>query len=401
MNSALLALLLALAPAPANAQEVPPVPAPPMGWMSWNLLGDQVNQTALLEMADALVSSGMAAAGYDHLFIDDGWQGGRDHRNNLIADPVRFPSGIQALAEQLHQRGLKLGIYSDAAQLTCAGYTASLGFEEQDARTFAAWGIDYLKYDYCHAPADPATALARYGKMADALRASGRAIVLGVCEWGVRAPWTWAREAGGQVWRTTYDIRDKWKDLSEDGNAEGILDILDINAGLHAYAGPGGWNDPDMLVAGLHGRQGPSGDMGGTGCTDTEYQSQFSLWAMMAAPLYASNDLRHMDAATARTLLNTEVIALDQDPLGRQAERLVHDAVWDIFVKPLANGDHAVAVLNRSDVPQDRHLRFSTLGLNGRYRIRDLWLHKAVGRGRFWQGTIQPHETKVFRLSAE
>lgn len=198
----------------AKAQEVNRsklAPLPPMGWMTWNLYGERIDEKLIRSIADAMDSTGMIAAGYKYLIIDDGWQGGRDKKNNIIADPVKFPSGIKALADYVHAKGLKLGIYSDAASLTCAGYTASLHFEEQDARTFASWGIDYLKYDYCNAPADSNTAKARYTKMAQALSASGRDIVFGICEWGGRQPWFWAANAGGSVWRTTGDVRDKWK----------------------------------------------------------------------------------------------------------------------------------------------------------------------------------------------
>ncbi len=369
-----------------------------MGWMSWNLMGENINEKALQEMADALVQSSMVAAGYDHIFIDDGWQGGRDNRNNIIADPVKFPSGIKALADYMHQRGIKLGIYSDAAQLTCAGYTASLGFEAQDAKTFAGWGIDYLKYDYCHAPDDVNIARERYKRIADALRNSGRDITLGVCEWGGRKPWLWAAQAGGQLWRTTDDVRDKWQRLSTETWGAGILNILDINAELDQYAGPGHWNDPDMLIVGLYGAKGPSGDGGGTGCSDTEYQSQFSLWAMMAAPLYATNDLRSMNEATKRILTNKEIITLDQDPLGKQAKRIVNDAVWNIFIKPLADGGIALAILNRNDLPQSIKLNFAELGLDGKYEVRDLWLHEDLGKMKKWKGQIASHETKVFRL---
>ena len=376
-----------------------------MGWMTWNYFADKIHEKEIREMANALVSSGMAAAGYKYIFIDDGWQGGRDNRNNLVADPRKFPSGIKALADYVHARGLKRGIYSDAAQLTCAGYTASLNFEEQDAKTFAAWGIDYLKYDYCGAPADSATAVARYKRMGDALRKSGRDIAFGVCEWGDRKPWHWAAAAGGQLWRTTADVRDKWtsgKVVRVAGELHsvgaGILDILDINAALYTYAGPGRWNDPDMLIVGLYGKRGPSGDLGGVGCTDTEYQSQMSLWSIMAAPLIATNDVRQMNEATRRILLNPEVIAVNQDPLGRQGERKVHTSTWDIFVKPLEGGDIAVAVLNRSDGVQPLVLSFKDLGLEGKHEVRDLWERKVVARGKEWKGTLQSHETKLFRL---
>ncbi|MGY0036723.1 glycoside hydrolase family 27 protein [Pedobacter sp. NJ-S-72] len=210
-----------------------------MGWITWNYFEDHIHENEIKEMADAMVSSGMVKAGYNYLLIDDGWQGGRDSRNNIIPDPKKFPSGIKALAAYVHARGIKLGIYSDAAPLTCAGYTGSLNFENQDAKTFASWDIDYLKYDYCGAPADAATAMIRYKAMGDALKNSGREIVFGICEWGDRNPATWAKAAGGNLWRTTADIRDKWKsvkswekqtDLHHIG--AGILDIVDVNASL-------------------------------------------------------------------------------------------------------------------------------------------------------------------------
>ena len=388
----------------AQAQSL--APTPPMGWMTWNYFADRINERDIRDMADAMVSTGMRDAGYTYIFIDDGWQGGRDNRNNIIPDPQKFPSGIKALADYVHSKGLKLGIYSDAAQLTCAGYTASLGFEEQDAKTFAAWEVDYLKYDYCGAPADSATAKIRYKKMADALHRSGREIVFGICEWGDRQPWHWARAAGGQLWRTTADVRDKWKSLQPAKNAHdlhrvgaGILDIMDLNAGLNEYTGPGGWNDLDMLVVGLYGKKGPSGDLGGIGCTDTEYQSQMSLWSMLCSPLAATNDVRQMNEATKRILLNKEVIAINQDPLGKQAERKRNDSTWNVFVKSLANGDIAVAILNRSETAQTVDLSFKSLGLDGKFIVRDLWQHKILGKKKAWKGGVQSHETKLFRLT--
>jgi alpha-galactosidase len=337
------------------------------------------------------------AAGYRYLMIDDGWQSGRDNKNNIIADPIKFPSGIKALADYVHAKGIKLGIYSDAAPLTCAGYTASLYFEEQDARTFASWGIDYLKYDYCNAPPDSATAKERYQQMADALSKSGRDIVFGVCEWGGRKPWHWAGNAGGNLWRTTGDIRDKWKAKPGEGG-EGIMDIVAVNGSLSAFAKPGHWNDPDMLVVGLYGAKGPSADLGGIGCTDTEYQSQMSLWSMMCAPLVATNDLASMNATTKNILLNKEVIAINQDELGKQAERIFSTADWDFFLKPLQNGDYAIAILNKSASAMEAKFDATVLKLPGNYTIRDVWQHTTVGARNNWKGKIASHETKLFRL---
>ncbi|MCG2615421.1 glycoside hydrolase family 27 protein [Terrimonas sp. NA20] len=371
--------------------------SPPMGWMTWNLYGENINEALIKRMADAMDSTGMKEAGYNYLIIDDGWQGGRDNKNNIIADPVKFPSGIKALADYVHAKGLRLGIYSDAALLTCAGYTASLNFEEQDAKVFAAWGIDYLKYDYCNAPEDSATAKSRYQRMANALSASGRDIVFGICEWGGRHPWKWAAAVGGNLWRTTGDIRDKWKALPGQ-SGEGIMDIVKVNGSLDKYAAPGKWNDPDMLVIGLYGAKGPSADLGGTGCTDTEYKSQMSLWCVMAAPLIATNDLTRMNTPTREILLNKEAIAINQDRLGVQAGRIENTDTWEVFLKPLKNGDLAVAILNKSGKEQQRELEFRQLGIEGEYSVRDIWTHKTAAKKNKWKGTVLPHETKLLRL---
>lgn len=378
---------------------------PPMGWMTWNYFAENINEQAVKEMADAMVNNGMKEAGYEYIFIDDGWQGGRDNKNNIIPDPLKFPSGIKTLADYVHSKGLKLGIYSDAAPLTCAGYTASLGFEEQDAKTFASWGIDYLKYDYCNAPEDVVTAQTRYKTMADALRKSGRDIVFGICEWGNRKPWLWGANVGGQLWRTTADIRDKWSSDKPYKNQNelhrlgaGILDVIDVNADLHTYSGPGYWNDMDMLNAGLYGKKGPSGDLGGVGCTDVEYQTQMSMWCMMNSVLATSCDLRNLNVATKNILLNKDIIAINQDALGKQAERKIKNEVWNVFVRPLANGDFAVAILNRSNNNANYKLNFVDLGLADHYELYDLWQHKTVGKGKSWKGNVLSHETKVFRL---
>lgn len=380
-------------------------PTPPMGWMTWNFYGVNINEQVIKEMADAMVASGMKDAGYQYIFIDDGWQGGRDNKNNILPDPKKFPDGIKALADYVHSKGLKLGIYSDAAQLTCAGYTASLDFEKQDAKTFASWGIDYLKYDYCNAPSDAITAQIRYKKMADALRESGRDIDFGVCEWGGRKPWLWAANIGGQLWRTTDDVRDKWsrKTISKDNKivttpGAGILDILDQNANLYPYSGPGHWNDMDMLVVGLYGHKGPSADLGGVGCTDVEYQTQMSMWCMLNSVLAVTCDLTNMNASTKNILLNKDIIAINQDTLGRQAQRIIHNDNQDVFLRPLANGDYAVAILNRTMKAQKYVLDLLNIGLGGKYDFYDVWKHQTVARGKSWTGEIAGHETKVFRL---
>lgn len=373
-------------------------PTPPMGWMTWNLFQGDISDKLIRETADAMVKGGYVDAGYKYIFIDDLWQGGRDVHNNIIPDPKKFPNGIKALADYVHSKGMKLGIYSDAAQLTCGGWTASLGFEEQDARTFASWGIDYLKYDYCNAPIDSATARLRYRTMADALSKSGRDIALGICEWGQRQCEEWCEEVGGQLWRTTYDVRDMWKDVTNEGGM-GILDIVNITSPLSSYACKGQWPDMDMLVVGLHGVSGPSSALGGKGCTQAEYQTQMSLWCMFSSPLAMTNDMRKVSEEDRRILLNREVIAINQDPLGKVAERKVNTDTHQIFVRPLADGSYAVALLNVSDAPLTLTADFAKLGLSGKYTVRDLWQHRDIAKNaKSWKGKVQAHETKVFRL---
>lgn len=370
-------------------------PTPPMGWMTWNLFQGNISEQLIRETADAMVKEGFADAGYKYIFIDDEWQGGRDSKNNIIANPVKFPNGIKAVADYVHSKGLKLGIYSDAAQLTCAGYTASLGFEEQDARTFASWGIDYLKYDYCNAPEDSATARQRYRTMAEALQKSGRDIVLGICEWGSRNCEEWCEEVGGQLWRTTYDVRDMWKDIVKQGG-RGILDIINETAPLHKYVRHGQWPDMDMLVVGLNGKGGPSSDLGGVGCSSDEYQTQMSIWCMMSSPLAMTNDLRNLTPDDRRILLNREIIAINQDPLGIAAERKVNTDTHQIFVRPLSNGRHAIAIINTADTAQKLSADLNRLGIDGRHNLRDVWHHKTVAKkASRWSGKVAPHATVV------
>lgn len=408
LKTTLLIFSFVLTPTLLSQNQSQLAPTPPMGFMTWNYFGLDIHENDIKTLADAMVETGLRDLGYNYIFIDDGWQGGRDNKNNIIADPAKFPSGMKSLVDYVHTKGMKIGIYSDAAPLTCGGYTASLNFEEQDAKTFAAWGFDYLKYDYCGAPADWQTAISRYERMAKALQNSGRDIAFGICEWGDRSPWLWARKAGGHLWRTTADVRDKWKSHAPAGSAPhelhgygaGILDILEINAGLDKYAGPNGWNDPDMLVVGLYGKKGaPSTDLGGTGCTDTEYQSQMSLWCLMAAPLMITCDVRNMNEATKRILTNKDIIAIDQDPLGIQAERKLKTDLLQIFVKPLSNGDVALGILNTSDQEQTIEVNPETLGIFNKRKAKDLWSGQTMKTGKRIKVKMAAHETKVFRLS--
>jgi alpha-galactosidase len=328
---------------------------PPMGWNSWNKYHCAINEATIRKQADAMVSSGMKAVGYSYVVVDDCWHGQRDTAGNIRSDPVRFPSGIKALADYVHAQGLKFGIYSDAGDKTCQDRPGSRGHEYQDALRYAVWGVDYLKYDWCNS--ESLDVRAAYATMSDALRATGRPILYSICEWGTHQPWGWAASLGGNLWRTTGDIHDAWFD---------VVDILDRQVGLGGFAGPGHWNDPDML------------EVGNGGMTDDEYRAHFSLWAMLAAPLIAGNDLSTMSTVTAAILTNREVIAVDQDALGIEARRAVKSADTEIWVRPLVGGSQAVALLNRSAEPRTIRLDWSALGLPAYLTVdvRDLWSGK-------------------------
>jgi alpha-galactosidase len=378
---------------------------PPMGWNSWNLFEGDVSEDLLKEIADAMVETGMKEAGYEYIIIDDIWQGGRDNRNNIIPDPEKFPNGIKALADYVHSKGLKLGIYSTAAKLTCAGFTGSYGFEEQDAKTFAEWGIDYLKYDYCNAPGDMLTAIERYKKMGDALKSTDRPIVYAICEWGPRKPWLWGNEAGGHLWRTTWDSRDVWETKTYDSGLAGIMNILDKQVGLEAYAGPGGWNDPDLLMVGLYGNGKSSSWDGSKGCNDVEYKSHFSLWCMLAAPLIVNLDIRNMNEATKEILLNKEMIAINQDPLGKQGFKFADEGDFEIWVKELSNEEIAVCFLNRSEEQIKKKVNIDSIierfGYQSKsYKAIDVWNPENIKKGKFpKKASIEWHGIVVFKLT--
>jgi alpha-galactosidase len=372
-------------------------PTPPMGWNSWNQFTSEVNEEVMRATADAMVETGMRDAGYQYVVMDDYWSDefGRDRDGNLDADPHKFPSGMEALADYVHSKGLKLGTYSDAAHKTCAGWPGSYGYEEQDAAQFAQWGIDFLKYDYCHAPEDQATAIDRYTRMGDALRKCGRPILYSVCEWGRRDPWLWARKAGGHMWRTTDDLVDKWVKGNDPGL--GILESLDRNADLRSYSGKGGWNDPDMLVVGLKG----TGRSGGSGCTEAEYRSHMSLWCMMAAPLMAAVDLRTADRTTLETLTNPEILAVDQDPLGEQGRRVGAGGGLEVWSKPLQGGSVAVCLFNRGAEEAKITARWEDLGLpEGKpVMARDLWAREEIGEVReSVSARVPSHGSVVIKL---
>jgi alpha-galactosidase len=344
---------------------------PPMGWNSWNKFGCNVSEDLIKGMADAVVKSGMKDAGYLYVNIDDCWQVSRDANGNIVADPQRFPHGMKAVGDYIHSLGLKFGVYSDAGTKTCAGRPGGLGHEYQDALQYAAWGVDYLKYDWCNTTTQDARA--SYANMRAALDASGRPIVLSICEWGTAKPWLWGKEVGGNLWRTTGDINDRWggQEKWPDGSccSNGVLAIIDQETGLQSYACPGHWNDPDML------------EVGNGGMTDTEYRSHFSLWAILAAPLIAGNDLRSMRPEIRDILTNKEVIAIDQDPLGRQGRRVAQHGDTEVWAKQMQDGSRAVILLNRGAGEQEAAVHWEELGYtrNIPASVRDLWQHKDLG----------------------
>lgn len=372
---------------------------PPMGWNSWNTFGRNINESLIKEIADTLVESGLRDLGYVYLNLDDHWHGGRAEDGRPQPNFEKFPNGLKVLGDYIHERGLKFGIYSDAADNTCGGEFGSLGYEEIDAQTWAEWGVDYLKYDYCHAPLDRGTAIARYRKMGQALRATGRPIVYSVCEWGDRQPWLWAREVGANLWRTSGDIWDGW----EDGPNHWQLGIdrigFEIQRGLERYAGPGHWNDPDMLIVGMGGSGNVSHQ---NGCSYHEYRSHFSLWSLLAAPLLIGCDIRNMSADTREILTNAEVIALNQDSLGQQGYRVFHAGKVELFKKPLLFGELGVGVFNRRNEAQTLRVHWSDLGIQGAYQVRDLWAHTDMGvfdEGQALVAELEPHACAIYRLS--
>jgi alpha-galactosidase len=353
---------------------------PPMGWNSWNKFRTRISDALVREIADAMVSSGMRDAGYIYVNIDDGWQGTRDPQGNLRPND-RFPD-MKALADYVHGKGLKLGIYSSPGPKTCAQYEGSYGHEEQDAKTFAAWGIDYLKYDWCSARTIYSTAdeqRAAYQKMGTALQKAGRPIVYALCQYGQNNVGEWGPKVAGNLWRTTGDIRDSWASMERIGFSQDTW---------AKFAGPGRWNDPDML------------EIGNGGMTDAEYRTHMSLWALLAAPLLAGNDIRSMTEATKAVLLNREVIAVDQDKLGRPATRVSQQGTAEVWARPLAGGAWAVGLFNRGTQPAQVTVRLADLGAKGRLKIRDLWAHADQGpAGEEISRSVEPHGVALLRLS--
>jgi alpha-galactosidase len=328
---------------------------PPMGWNSWNKFACKVNEQLIRETADAIVTSGMKAAGYQYVNIDDCWQVSRDAKGVIVADATGFPSGIKALADYVHSKGLKLGVYTDAGRLTCQKRPGSYEHEAQDVSTYAEWGVDYVKIDWCYAEGlDPEV---QYAKFRDAFGQASRPMIFSICNWGVKAPWTWGPHTGN-LWRTTGDISDHYDRMSVIGFSQN---------GLGKFAGPGHWNDPDML------------EVGNGGMKHDEYLTHMSLWVLLAAPLLAGNDLRSMDSETKEILTNPEVIAVDQDAKGVQGNRVWDEGPLEIWARPLADGSTVVGLFNRGESEFKITLNFNDIGVTGPGRVRDLWRHQELG----------------------
>jgi len=353
---------------------------PPMGWNSWNKFASRVDDATVRSVADAMAANGMKDAGYQYINIDDTWEAGRDAQGNIQTNK-KFPD-MKALADYVHSKGLKLGIYSSPGPNTCAGYEGTYGHEEQDARTYAAWGIDYLKYDWCGArnlytdEEMPAV----YQIMGDALRKTKRPIVYSLCQYGRQDVWKWGADVGGNLWRTTGDIRDAWDSMSRIGFNQNDL---------APYAQPGHWNDPDML------------EIGNGAMSETEYQTHMSLWAMLAAPLLAGNDLRSMSPAILAILTNRDVISVDQDKLGKQGQRVWQSGEQEIWSRPLSGGALAIACFNRGKDEAKLAVKTSDLKISGKWNARDLWSHQNVtwpADGEY-SVTVPSHGAVMLRLT--
>ncbi len=343
----------------ALAQDPTLAATPPMGWNSWNHFACKVNDQVVRASADAIASNGMKAAGYIYINIDDCWQGKRD-ASGVIHPNDRFPD-MKALGDYIHAKGLKFGIYSSPGPKTCGGYEGSYRHEEHDAKQYAAWGVDYLKYDWCSASRvyKPQEIQAVYKKMHDALVGNGRPIVFSLCQYGFRSVWEWGASVGGNLWRTTGDIYD---------NYDRMYSIAHAEDGIERHAGPGHWNDPDMLEVG-------NGKM-----THDEYVTHMSMWCMLAAPLLAGNDLAHMSPDTLAILTNPEVIAVDQDSKGVQGHWAWQVGPYEVWTKPLADGSTAALLINRGEDVERITANFKDLGVRGTKAVRNLWSHKDLGK---------------------
>jgi alpha-galactosidase len=378
---------------------------PPMGWSSWNMFGPNINETLIRDTIDTMVSNGLRDAGYNYVNLDDGWQRYKGSRgnNSLEADPVKFPSGIKALADYAHSKGFKLGIYSGPGDQTCAGFTGSEDHAAEDAKLFASWGIDHLKYDSCcsHADAPKEEVQQVMLDMSTALIATNRSIVFHACHCGWADVWEWAAEEGANQWRIGQDISD---DFNYPGNREkyyfDVLDMLDRGDNITQYSGPGHWNDYDMLIVGLNGE---SKQLVGTGASDLEYRTHLSLWSIVNSPLLIGADVRTLDRYSLETLTNKEIIELNQDPKGQPATRQAKVGETEIYAKEMADESIAIALLNRGSATADITMsprRDLTVPFDV-YRLRDLWKHKDLGPYDIpFTVEVKPHEAKMYRMYA-
>ncbi|WP_372670596.1 glycoside hydrolase family 27 protein [Amycolatopsis kentuckyensis] len=372
----------ALSSPPAQALENGLARTPPMGWNTWNTFECDINETLVKQTTDLMVSSGMRDRGYTYVNLDDCWMTKtRDGNGNLVADSAKFPSGLKALGDYIHARGMKFGIYESAGSETCQHYPGSLGHEQADATLFASWGVDYLKYDNCGSPAGETQQdyVRRYSAMRDALKATGRPIAYSICEWGNFSPSTWAPDVGN-LWRTTGDITNNWGSIDS---------IYRQNVGLASAAKPGAWNDPDMLEV-------------GDGMDFQEDRAHFTLWAAMAAPLIAGADLRSASVATFSTYLNADVIAIDQDPLGKQATRISSSGGLDVLKKPLQNGDVAVVLFNENGTTKTVSTTAAAAGLPAAssYRLTNLWSKEQTTSTGTISANVPSHGAVVYRVKA-
>lgn len=390
--------ILLLSFMPSMAQKDPDLAkTPPMGWNSWNKFQCNLDEQMVREIADAMVATGMRDAGYEYVVMDDCWHGQRDSLGFIHPNPEHFPSGIKALSDYVHSKGLKLGIYSCAGNTTCGHRPASRGHEYQDALQYAKWGIDYLKYDWCDT--EGLSARGAYTTMAEAIMATGRPILFSLCEWGNNKPWEWGASVG-HMWRTTGDIYNCFDCVKEHGTwkAFGVMQILDMQDGLRQYAGPGHWNDPDMLEV-------------GNGMPINQERAHFSMWVMLAAPLIAGNDIRNMSQETLDILTNKEAIAINQDTLGIQGFRYAKDGDLETWLKPLANGDWAICFLNRGKEPckvemdwnffrvEDDFSKLTIDTSKDKYTIRDIWQKKNLGKtSKMFKSTVPAQDVIMLRI---
>ncbi|MBN2425313.1 MAG: glycoside hydrolase family 27 protein [Calditrichaceae bacterium] len=361
---------------------------PPMGWNSWNAFGLDINSKIVMAVADSMVAKGMAAAGYEYIVIDDGWQIDRDENGIIVVDSMRFPEGIKFLADYVHARGLKFGIYTCCGTKTCGGRPGSYGYEAIDAKTYAEWGVDYIKEDWCYT--DGLETRIQYKIMSDAIRATGRPMLLSLCEWGVSSPWEWAQGIG-TMWRTTNDIQDCF-DCVRNWGGMGFVPILNKNADLAPYAGPGHWNDPDML------------EVGNQALTPTECRSHFAMWCMLAAPLIAGNNISTMNDTIRDILTAPEIIAIDQDPLGIQGIQIKNKDGLQVWQKPLSDGSIAVAMLNLTNSETPMSVKLEEIGFKNGVPspVRDLWNCKDLEAIKdIFQTKVEPHGVVVVKIKGE